>query len=123
MRCTGCNEENDESNKRCARCGARLARSSRRRDLPPFHNSWTSSGLDDRAFRLAVWGLIPLAGLVLGPVAIIMGITALWRARSQAQERFTPAALTALVLGGAVMLANWLGVGLMVLGLMGREAP
>jgi hypothetical protein len=81
-------------------------------------NSWTSSRLDDRAFRLAVWGLIPPVGLVLGPLSFILAMVSIRRARAAGELGYTPAMVGATTVGGTVMLCSWTGLSLILLGLI-----
>ncbi len=80
-------------------------------------NSWTSSRLDDRAFRLAVWGLIPAVGLVLGPLAFILALVSIRRARAAGEQGYTPAMVGATAIGGTVMLCSWTGLSLILMGI------
>ncbi len=70
-----------------------------------------------RAFHLSLYSLIPVAGLVVGPIAIVRALAA-WRERrgepTAAEKGYVGAAL---VLGGGALLCNVVGVALMVLGL------
>src|SRR5207253_2004978 len=105
MRCPACGAENPEEARRCAACGERVAKRPRRRD--PFDETDTPFGkrADSRpaaalrAYRWGVYSLIPLAGLLLGPLAVVLALLA-WR-----QGRRDPAAkenryvLIALLLG------------------------
>src|SRR5207253_3240557 len=104
--------------KECRQCGARLVRPSRRREIQSVHNAWASDRLDDRAFRLAVWGLIPPLGLVLGPWSLVLGIVSMRRARAAGERGRTAAMTAAIVIGGAVTLCSWLGLSLMLMGLI-----
>jgi hypothetical protein len=70
-----------------------------------------------RAYRLSVIGLIPPAGMVLGPIAMALG---LWAARKgRADPTFTAQgpALGAVFLGALDAVTHWAGVTLMVIGL------
>jgi hypothetical protein len=118
MRCQSCEAENSDQSKQCVKCGARMQRPSRRREMQIVPNSWTSSRLDDRAFRMAVWGLLPPTGLVLGPLAFILGLVSIRRARAAGEDGYTPAMLAATAVGGTVMLCSWAGASLILLGLL-----
>ena len=75
-----------------------------------------------RAYRLSLFGLIPLVGLVLGPAALVLGVSAGHRAAQRPRlhrprprhRRRRPRVLDALT--------NWGGVVLMVLGLLSMFA-
>jgi hypothetical protein len=118
MRCQACEAENGEQQKECQQCGARLARPSRRREIQNVHNAWASDRLDDRAFRIAIWGLIPPLGLILGPWSLVQGIVSVRRARAAGEMGRTTAMTAAIAIGGAETLCCYLGVSLMLMGLM-----
>ena len=72
------------------------------------------------AYYCGVFGLIPCAGLVLGPTALILGILGLRYVRANPSAKGTGHAITGIVLGSLELLANWGGViALLVLILMG----
>src|SRR5690348_13302746 len=86
MRCPACGTENPAQAKRCTSCGERMARRPRRREPADENDSPFARRPDDarpaaalRAYRCAVYSLIPLAGLLLGPAAIVLAALA-WRA-------------------------------------------
>lgn len=125
MNCPRCETENAADARRCSRCGAKLARRPRRRSSDDSNTPFIV-GPDSRnptaltAYRCGVWGLIPFLGLVLGPAALVLGIVA-WR-----QDRVDPAgprsgpAVAAIILGTLILLTNWAGLVLMVIGLSGN---
>jgi hypothetical protein len=118
MRCPTCEEENDDQERQCKKCGSRLPRPSRRREIQSVPNSWVGNRLDDRAFRLAIWGLIPPAGIVLGPLSVTLGVLSIRRARAAGETGYTPAMMASLAIGGMSMLCSWLGLSLMLLGIL-----
>jgi hypothetical protein len=129
MRCPACRAENAADARRCAACGAALPRRPRRGgaaegpDAPAPGRGEAGNRAARRAFRLVLFGLIPVAGLVLGPAAVVLG--GLARRCGRADPAFTahgPAA-AAVVLGTVVTLCNWAGVVLLVLGLRGAAGP
>ena len=123
MRCPDCDSANPRDAVRCGTCDRPLARRGRRRGPPdesdtPFNP--TAEGLNreaQRAYRLAVLGLVPGLGLVLGPLGALRGAAA--GVRGKDDPGFTAAgpARAAVLLGGLAGLTNWVGVTLMVLGL------
>jgi hypothetical protein len=125
MRCPACGAENPEGVKRCANCGERTNRKPRRRDpgdeietpFNPRPDSPTAPAM--RAYRWAVYSLIPLAGLLLGPVAVVLAVLAWREGRAEPEDRGTRYAVVALVLGLTTLLCNGLGLAMMVLGWMG----
>jgi hypothetical protein len=64
-----------------------------------------------------VYGLIPGAGLLLGPLALLLGVVA--RRRGKTDPAFTAnhLATAAIILGGLLSVTTWLGLVLMLLGL------
>jgi hypothetical protein len=122
MRCPSCGTENPENAKRCTSCGDRTNRKPRRRealndsDIPLGQGANARPTTAVRAFRCAVYGLIPLVGLVLGPVAIVLALLAWREGRRHPSVGGSGHVLGALVLGSAELLCNGLGVALMVLG-------
>jgi hypothetical protein len=123
MRCPACNAENDREAASCAACGAALPRRPRRRGIAEESDTPFGSNVEEpnrpalRAYRLSVWGLIPLCGLVLGPVALVLGSRARARARTDPDFTAWGPVLASIVLGALVTVTNWVGVVLMLLGL------
>jgi hypothetical protein len=124
MRCPACGAENPEEAKRCAACGERTARRSRRREPADDNDSPFGRRPDDerpsvalRAYRCAVYSLIPLAGLVLGPAAIVLAVRAWREGRRDPAARANGYVAIALGLGAVTLLCNGLGLALMVKGL------
>jgi hypothetical protein len=70
-----------------------------------------------RAYRLSIIGLIPLAGLVLGPIALVLGILAARKGRDDPGFTAHGPARGAILFGAVDAVANWAGVTLMVIGL------
>src|SRR4051794_2731484 len=89
MRCPACQTETQESTSHCHACGAQFdsrraskpARN-RRRDPQGHVSPETEARLQfaRTAYRVSVLGLIPGLGLVLGPIAVVLGILARQRA-------------------------------------------
>jgi hypothetical protein len=137
MRCPVCHTENDSSHNGCSNCKAALLsqgaaeerptpaarRKSRRRSDPnadaPF--SPYAEGLNREAsnvYRLCLLGMIPFVGLVLGPLSV-------WRAKrlerkGKEDPEFTAhlPVRAAVVIGALAGATQWLGLGLMILGLL-----
>jgi hypothetical protein len=120
MLCPNCNAEIDDKAKTCPSCGTALKRRrARKRDeeeaISPQTEAYNREVLT--LYKLCLLALIPLAGLVLGPVVA-------WRA-----HRFGKIAANDPMLAGAVPVGlafwlgvlswvlSWVGVGLMALGL------
>jgi hypothetical protein len=129
MRCPACNAENPPAATACAACGAALtaAPAARRRRQPrgldepvdtPFSGrAGGPNGAALRAYRLAVLGLVPALGLLLGPLAAVLGLRARYRARSDPDFTAHSLARAAVLLGALTGVTNWVGLTLMVLGL------
>jgi hypothetical protein len=125
MRCPACGADNTEEAKRCAACGERTGRKPRSRAADDDDDGPFARGAEGRAtpalraYLWAVWGLIPLVGLVLGPVVIVLALRA-WRLnRRDPQPREGNYALISLLLGVVILLCNAAGVALIVVGLTG----
>jgi hypothetical protein len=69
------------------------------------------------AYRLAVFGLIPVLGLVTGPLALALGAGAWTYDRRHPGFTAWGPLNASLVLGSLVSLTNGLGVGLLLLAL------
>lgn len=70
-----------------------------------------------RIFNLSLWSLLPLAGLILGPVSVALATALLRRAVGDPAFTAAPGARWARNLALATTLTQWGGVGLMALGL------
>jgi hypothetical protein len=125
MRCPSCRADNDYANRACGSCGAPLSRrsSGRRRAVPaegdsPFSGQYPAVNLPAlRAYWLALLGLVPPLGLLLGPPALLLGLRARRRGPSDPEFTAVGPALAAVILGVAVTLTSWAGAALMYLGL------
>ncbi len=123
MRCPTCNAETPATTTTCTKCGTAMTRKSRRRvtiedtDSPfaPIGDGPNRRAL--AAYRLAVFGLIPVFGLVAGPLALVLGAGAWVRDRHQAGFTAWGPLNASLVLGSLVSLTNGLGVGLLLFAL------
>jgi hypothetical protein len=121
MRCPACGVENSAGVPRCTACGAELPRRNRRSlasESMPSQSTW----LDTRnptalaAYRCSLFGLIPFLGLILGPLALVLGILA-WRRAKADPALQSGVALAAVVLGALILVTNWVGLVLMIIGL------
>jgi hypothetical protein len=127
MRCPSCTADNPDAATKCAACGGPLKASrggSRVRGhvLPeaaedPWGRLGEGSNRPARlAYHLAVIGLVPGLGLVLGPAALALGVYAGRRGRGDPAFNSVPFVRTAVGLGLAEGLTNWAGLVLMILG-------
>jgi hypothetical protein len=130
MLCPACKADNPDQATSCGSCGVALASSkkgSRGRGSRPGHalpegadTPWGKLGEGpDRparlAYHLAVVGLVPGLGLLLGPTALALGAYAHVRGRADAAFTAEAFSRTAIGLGLAEALTNWAGLVLMVL--------
>ncbi|HTU93197.1 MAG TPA: hypothetical protein VMF69_24165 [Gemmataceae bacterium] len=67
-----------------------------------------------RAYRVSLWSVLPGLGLLLGPVATVLG----WRAIRSVGDDFSASnrARAAIVFGAVSTLTQWLGVALIYYG-------
>lgn len=120
MDCPSCHAKNVAESAICASCGGSLRPSApRRRSGSRRRNAEGSeaAALDSnnptawRAYRVALWSIVPGFGLLLGPLAMLLG----WRAvrgvgdDPSARNR----AKAAVLFGAGSALTQWLGVALM----------
>jgi hypothetical protein len=123
MRCARCNADNPAKATACEKCGATLGRRPRRRagaeesDSPfgPLGDGPNRRALV--AYRIAVVGLIPVAGLVAGPVAVLLGCLAWHRDRKDEGFNAWGPLHASLLLGALCTLTNGVGLTLLALGL------
>jgi uncharacterized Tic20 family protein len=116
MQCPVCKKENEEGNHNCAHCGSRLTkRRNRRRDEEAEANE---ANADYRiawlAYRCAALGLIPFLGLLLGPIALILGAIAWWQTRKHPWSKGLGPVGAALLLGFLITVTMWSGLALIV---------
>src|SRR5437588_6310668 len=71
------------------------------------------------AYLVSLYGMIPLAGLLLGPAAIIMGICAWLRGRRQPGFKGVSLCKAAILLGFLLTISQWAGLALMLSALQG----
>jgi hypothetical protein len=122
MQCPACEHDNPKDATVCAGCGKALPRRPRRRgsaedaESPADPEAERRNAAALRAYRLCILGLVPGIGLVLGPVAVILGILA--RTRGQGVSGFTAQgpATVAVFFGILITATQWAGVTLMVIG-------
>jgi hypothetical protein len=127
MRCPSCDTENAPGASRCGSCGAALGPARRkggRRRGPAEETDTPSASAEGgtnraalRAYRVAVLGLVPGLGLLLGPLAVVLGTAARRRGRSDPDFTARSHAAASVVLGALTAATNWLGIALMAWGL------
>jgi len=123
MRCPACGANNSAEVLRCSSCGEKVARRPRRQDSQDEYESPFAWRNDSRhplalwAYRCGVLSLIPLVGLVLGPLALGLALLA-WRpVRKEANSKSYGLVIIALLLGFFTLVANGIGIVLIVAGL------
>jgi hypothetical protein len=115
VRCLACGANNKDDAPRCKMCGGKLVARPRGEagGEPVLGDNPTARA----AYHCSLFALIPLLGLVLGPVAVVLGVIA-WR---KEQRDPTPwgflRAGAAIFLGGLIALTSWIGIALMAFGL------
>lgn len=77
----------------------------------PYHNGLALAG-----YYLGVFSLVPVLGLILGPLGVIFGIIGLRKVSANPEIKGTGHAITAIVLGGIGALYNWGFVVVMMVG-------
>jgi len=115
MRCPACDKDNEAEAQQCGSCGSQLPTKSRRRgrgDSAPAV-CWATDAENRLAlagYRCAIVGLVPFVGLVLGPVALVLGMLGRRRAKADPDTKGIGPATAAIVLGTLITLTNWLGL-------------
>jgi hypothetical protein len=128
MNCPACQTENAAEAVTCSSCGRSLRTGSSAPPIPPARRSNSrrrnASGGDPamadesdnpaawRAYRVALWSLVPGLGLLLGPAAVALGWLAVRAAGEDASARNR--ARAAALLGALVALTQWLGIVLII---------
>jgi hypothetical protein len=121
MLCPACSADNPNDAPRCTRCGERLQRRGRRNapmeaddpavtPVPDPHPRATT------AYRFAVFGMVPFAGLLLGPLALVWGILGLRQHWANPSIRARARSQAAIILGALEMLTNWVGLTFLLFG-------
>src|SRR5262245_35478217 len=131
MRCPSCNADNPTAATACQSCGralsasateaARPPRKRRRKDTRQVIDSPRSLEYERQVkgiFYLCLASMIPFLGLVLGPLGAARGWRLINRARLDPAFTAERPAYAAVLLGSFTGVTNWLGAGLMDLGLL-----
>ena len=124
MRCPACAVENAEKARKCAGCGQKLPRASRAREdanRSEYYKA-AAAGVAQNppalfAYRCAMYGLIPVAGLFLGGAAFGLGLIGICRAKADPEAKGIGHAATGILLGGLEFASNlagaiflWIGI-------------
>jgi hypothetical protein len=120
MLCPSCNAENDDKAKTCSSCGAVLKRRPRKRDEDDAVLSPQAEAFNREITALYLWSLlalIPVAGLVLGPLVAYRASR--FRKRTADDPSLAGAIPVALAywLGIISGVLSWAGLALIALGL------
>ena len=121
MRCPSCTIENPPDSATCAGCGEKLSRPARRRRGDPSGQMLVQAIPNNpravAAYRYAMFGMIPLAGLVLGACALGFGIVGYRYACTNPDAKGGSHAMTGIVLGSLEFLTNGVGLISIAIGL------
>jgi hypothetical protein len=125
MHCPACDAPVPAQAPRCAECGDKLSRRQGRRRLEEEdeegaervvpHKNLTAI----RSYHVGVIGLIPGLGLVLGPVALALGVFGVRYGKANRAARESGHAAVGILLGALELLFNGAGLILMLIGLRG----
>lgn len=121
MNCPACHAENTSEAAVCSACGRSLRDRPARRSSPRRRNNDAAeaAAVDSnnpaawRAYRVSLWSIVPGLGLLLGPVAAVLGYRAVRDAGDDYSARNR--ARAALVFSIGSTLTQWLGVVLIYL--------
>src|SRR5262245_9340828 len=111
MLCPSCGTENNEETRACGSCGVRLSRKANRRTgvratpANPQDNrlAWT-------AYDCSLYSMIPIVGLVLGPIGVLLGLLARRGGKSDTDDKPLGPSAAAIILGLATTSTQWLGL-------------
>ena len=131
MRCPACESANEAEAVECIECGSRLPRKPRRggidaeeMDDEAYRQSPFFIGANEyanvkalRAYLFGLLGLIPVLGVILGLIAIVLGVSGLKYAKSHPKARGNAQAKTGILLGSLGFAFNAAGIALMTIGL------
>lgn len=120
MRCSTCGKDNPIRITRCQVCGGNVTGRPRRASAAGLEDGWSltpQQSLGATAYRYGLLGLIPVVGLVLGPLALLRGFQGLRLGQVNVGDREISQALAGVVLGGLEILTNSVGLVLLSQGL------
>jgi hypothetical protein len=121
MNCSACHAENNSGAVTCASCGRSLhgsgERSARRSGSRRRNSEAAEAAVTDtnnpaawRAYRVSLWSVVPGLGLLLGPVATVLGCRAVRGAGDDLSA--SNRAKAAIVFGAGSALTQWIGAAL-----------
>lgn len=114
MRCPSCAAENPAGIAVCAGCGSKLTRSSRRRGAARLSHLLVQRIPNNppavTAYRYALYGLIPIVGLILGVFAFGFGIAGYRFACVSPEGEGRGHAVAGMILGSLEFLSNSIGL-------------
>jgi hypothetical protein len=124
MNCPACQAVNNSEATTCTTCGLTLRdngdrptrrSSSRRRNGEAAEAAVTDTNNPAawRAYRVSLWSIVPGLGLLLGPVATLLGCRAVRDAGDDLSA--SNRAKAAIVFGAGSTLTQWLGITLIYL--------
>jgi hypothetical protein len=120
MDCPVCHTENSSQAATCTRCGRSL-KSTRRAEVRRREAEAREAAAFDspnpaawRAYRVALWSIVPGLGLLLGLVAVVLGCLAVRGTGDDLSARNRCKA--AVLFGFLAALTQWLGITLIIYG-------
>jgi hypothetical protein len=138
MRCPACNTENEPSRPDCSNCQAALPsqpppeepaappakrrprrqRTAQQTDTPfsPYAEGCNREAAN--AYRLSLIGMVPFLGLVLGPLSAWQATRIKRKSKDDPDFTAHTPVRAAVVIGILAGVTQWVGLGLMILGLL-----
>jgi hypothetical protein len=117
MRCPSCGTETGEETGKCTACGVHLpSKVNRRTRARPDPANPQENLLAWRAFHCSQFSMIPVAGLILGPLSVSMAVWARRGSRSDSGNKSLGPSAAAIFLGLGTTLTQWLGLYLILRG-------
>src|SRR5262245_1072334 len=121
MRCPACNTHNPPTATACSSCKGPLTPRRARRKDPTESVSPQTEEYNRRArgiFGLCLVSMVPFLGLVLGPVGALRAWRLIKQAKADPAFQAERAAYASVLLGAITGVSNWLGLGLILAGLL-----
>src|SRR5215831_9178747 len=111
MRCPKCQAEVHSTSKTCPSCGQAIPSGARRKakqvaDPNQIKDEELGSGPARFAYRCALYGLIPIVGLILGPLAVGFGSAAMRIELAKVGGGRVWTAFTLILVGSLILVSN-----------------
>jgi hypothetical protein len=120
MRCPACSADNPGGAAACSACGEKLRRPRKRGQAqhdPLSVRHWPDNAPAVASYQWAMFGLIPVLGLVAGPVACRLGARGWALAKAEPNQEGIGHALVGMVLGALEFVTNVAGLACIWIGL------